>query len=86
VAKNLATIGDGPEGYKPRLYLSLDGDNVEVIGDLEVGKIVTFMVQGKVVGVSERASKNDTSGSCDLENFSVKVVSNSDFEELSGDD
>jgi hypothetical protein len=81
-------VGD----YKPRLYLDLQDQDVSKLKGLEIGQEATFLVTGKVVGLSQREHERDgkpvKTGSIDLEGFRVEVHGNEDnpFTELSEED
>ena len=78
--------------YKPRLYLSLEGQDVAQIKSLKVGEKVELRVTGKVVGLSQRerpdyddSKKTIKSGDIDLEGYRVEVMGDEEnpFAELS---
>lgn len=81
--------------YKPRLYLSLEGQDVAQIKSLAVGEKVELRVTGKIVGLSQRErpdydnkEKTVKSGDIDLEGYRVEVMGDEEnvFKELSEDD
>lgn len=79
------------EEYKPRLYLDLDKDNLDLVEDLKVGKKVTLKVTGTVVGLeySERTDekgKKRERGSIQLEDYKVAGAGDNAFSELAEDD
>lgn len=83
-----------PMEMKPRLYLSLEGQDVAQIKSLKVGEKVELRVTGKIVGLSqrERPDYDDPkvtrkTGDIDLEGYRVEVMGDeaNEFEELSED-
>lgn len=82
VVKSEACCAPVPAGeYKPRLYLSVEGQDVSQIKDLKVGEKVEILVTGKVVGLSQRerpdygdTSKTKKTGDIDLEGYRVEVL------------
>lgn len=78
--------------YKPRLYLDLQDQDVSKLKGLAIGEEGTFLVTGKIVGLSQRSQERDgktvKTGSIDLEGFSVEVQGSEDneFTKLSEED
>lgn len=83
-------------GYKPTLYLDLEGQDVSQVKGLTVGEEGVFVVKGKIVGLeaSERSHTNEDgktenrkTGSIRLKEFRVEVMGEDDneFGELSED-
>lgn len=73
--------------YKPRLYLSLEGQDVSQIKDVAVGDEVEVLVTGKVVGLSQRerpdhkdGKKTVKTGDIDLEGYRVRVLGDEENE------
>lgn len=67
--------------FKPRMYVSLEGQDVAQIKTLQVGDEVELKVTGKVVGLSQRerpdyndSSKTKKTGDIDLEDYRVEVL------------
>jgi len=85
----------GVDSYKPRLYLSLEGQDVTQVKNLKVGDKVEIVVTGKIVGLSQRErpdyddkSKTKKTGDIDLEGYRVRVLDDDEnvFEKLAKDD
>lgn len=84
----------GLDTYKPRLYLSVEGQDVSQVKDLKVGEQVQILVTGKVVGLSQRerpdyndAKKTKKTGDIDLEGYRVQVLEDEvDFAKATGTD
>ena len=86
-----APIGD----YKPRMYVSLEGQDVGQIKELAVGDEVELVVKGKVVGLSQRErpnykdpKKTTKTGDIDLEDYKVLVLDTADniFEKMAAEE
>lgn len=87
-----APVPSHPGDYKPRLYLDLEGADVQQVEGLKVGETHEFSVRGKVVGLSQNKrtdedGKERTTGSIQLEGFEVETLDgDNEFTELSKDD
>lgn len=95
MAKISKDVCCAPSGsYKPRLYISLEGQDVAQIKELKVGDKVELKVTGKVVGISQR-ERNDyddkkkvvKTGDIDLEGYRVEVMEDepNEFKDLAED-
>lgn len=80
--------------FKPRLYLSLEGQDVTQIKELKVGDHIQVLVEGTIKGLSQRErpdyddpKKVRKSGDIDLEGYRVKVLEDEvDFAKQNGVD
>lgn len=66
--------------YKPRLYLEISDSSI--IDKVKIGDQATFVVKGKIVGISLNRSEKKESCCIDLESFSVKAAPKNAFEEM----
>ena len=80
---------------KPRLYLSLVGQDVKQLKAVAVGDEVMLHITGKVVGISQRerpsyedSKKTEKSGDIDLEDYKVQIMGEEDntFTKMAEDD
>ena|SRR3990167_10733595 len=82
--------------HTPRLYLSLEGQDVAQIKGLKVGDKVELLVTGKVMGLSQR-ERNDyedskkvvKTGDIDLEGYRVRVLEDeeqNEYEKMAAED
>ena len=79
-------------GYKPRLYLDLQDQDVSKVKGLTIGEEAEFTVKGKVVGLSQRERKEGEktvkTGSIDLESYTVGVMGeeSNEFKKMADDE
>lgn len=73
------------DGYKPCLYLDMQGQDVSQIKELNIGDKVEILVTGTVKGLSQRqrqdyddSKKTVKTGTIDLEGYKVKVLGEED--------
>jgi hypothetical protein len=80
-----------PATPAPKLFISLEGQDVGQIKSIKVGETVELHVTGKVTGVSQSERDGGTrTGNIDLENYRVSVVEDegktNDFTKMAEDE
>lgn len=85
MAKNApAVLGE----MKPRLYLSLKPEDLDLLKECKIGEKVRLSTTGKVVGLEQREheydGKKEKCGSLDLENYTIEA--GGDLSDLLDDD
>jgi hypothetical protein len=75
---------------KPRLWIDLNEEDMDILSELSVGKMVAVAIKGKVVSVSQRSNEYEgeakkVTGEFQLENHEVELMTMNDFEALVDD-
>lgn len=86
---NMATPAVAPD-MKPRMYIDLRDEDVDLLKDIKVGQELCVVVHGKVVGLSAREAKYEEgkskTGDIQLEDTEVELMTMGEYEALMEDD
>lgn len=88
----LVNVAEAPAmpDMKPRMYIDLRDEDVDMLGEVKVGETAYIMIKGKVVGINKRESAGPEgkhkNGDIQLEDTEVEFATKGAFEALAEDD
>lgn len=71
--------------YKPTVYIDLEGKELKEIEGLKLGKPITVVLKGKLVGITKRADTEGSRGSVQLEAPDVRISDGTEFDDMADD-
>lgn len=75
-----------PEPYKPTVYVDMEDGETKQLDGLKIGKSVTVVLRGKLIGIEKRETPDGKRGNVRLESPSVKITGSNAFTELAEED